>query len=401
MPVALQAATGAVCFAVFLAAQAAMLAVLLSRLARGRTRRPPVPPRMSPRSDTTVSVLVPTLNEARGIRDCVAGLMAQVEPLLEVLVVDSQSRDGTRDIVQTAALRDPRIRLLNDPPLPPGWIGKVWALESGWRASRGAWVLGIDADTIPNPGLVGAVIDAAEEGRYDVVSFSPQFTGQRPAERLVQPAMLVTLIYRTGAAGAEMPQDRVLANGQCFLVRRRVLEQHGGYGAARASFSDDVTLARHFAAQGARVGFLDGSRIIQVCAYSGLREMWREWGRSFDLKDSSSRLHGWMDVLLVWMAQALPLPVLLVLLACVLGGSPNAPVASWPAWLVLGGVVVNAVALFVRFAMLFALRESYAVRGISYWLSWLFDAAAAYRLTLSMARRPTAWRGRRYPPVAG
>ena len=179
-----------------------------------------------------------------------------------------------------------------------------------------------------------------------------------------------------------------------------MLDAHGSYVPARASFSDDVTLARHLAAEGARVGFLDGSRVIQVRAYDGLREMWREWGRSFDLKDATSRARGWMDVLLVWLVQALPLPVLVLMALCTGGHVWSAN--AWPdmpRWLQVALLTVNGTALLVRLSMLSALRGSYAVRGIAYWCSWLADGAAAYRLTLSMVRTPTAWRGRRYPPL--
>ena len=126
--------------------------------------------------------------------------MAQTEPMLEVLIVDSRSTDGTRELVEAASARDSRIRLVTDDPLPAGWVGKVWALETGLRQAKGAWVLGIDADTVPAPGLVGAVVDAVEQDGYDVASFSPQFRDQTAAERFVQPAMLVTLVYRCGAA---------------------------------------------------------------------------------------------------------------------------------------------------------------------------------------------------------
>jgi dolichol-phosphate mannosyltransferase len=377
---------------VLLAVQAPLLLLLLARLMPGRTRRPPIAPRLSPRTDTTVTVVVATLNEAKRIGPCLEGLMAQTEPMLEVLIVDSRSTDGTRELVEAASARDPRIRLVTDDPLPAGWVGKVWALETGLRQAKGAWVLGIDADTVPAPGLVGAVVDAVEQDGYDVASFSPQFRDQTSAERLVQPAMLVTLVYRCGAAGAtQPPPDRVLANGQCFVARRALLEQHGGYAPARASFCDDVTLARHLAAHGARVGFLDGSRIIQVSAYVSLAEMWREWGRSFDLKDATPMWRRWLDVALVWSAQALPLPLLIVLGAIMASGG-----ALSTTMLVEALVLVNASALLVRLMMLAALRQSYAERGWPFWLSWLTDIAAAWRLTLSTARTPTRWRGRQY-----
>ncbi len=381
---------------VLLAVQVVALVVLLARLLPGRTRRPPVAPMLAPRHDTSVSVIVATLNEAHRIGPCLEGLMQQTAPLLEVLVVDSRSTDGTRELVHAASLRDPRIRLITDEALPPGWVGKVWALETGLRAARGEWVLGIDADTVPSPGLVGAVVQAAEQDGYDVASFAPRFSAQTSAERWVQPAMLVTLVYRCGAAGAtQPPPNRVLANGQCFLARRDVLERNGGYATARASFSDDVTLARHLAARGARVGFLDGSRVIAVRAYASLAEMWREWGRSFDLKDATPRWRRWFDVLLVWSTQALPVPMLAAITyALLVPDSPDADAARrvLPQALAL----VNASALLVRLMMLAALRGSYEVRGAAYWTSWLADIPAAWRLTVSTWRVPKRWRGREY-----
>ena len=99
----------------------------------------------------------------------------------------------------------------------------------------------------------------------------------------------------------------------------------------------------------------------------------------------------WLDVALVWSAQALPLPLLLVLGAIMVSGG-----ALSNTMLLEALVLVNASALLVRLMMLAALRQSYAERGWPFWLSWLSDIAAAWRLTLSTARTPTRWRGRQY-----
>jgi dolichol-phosphate mannosyltransferase len=376
--------------AVLLSAQSIALLVLVRRLLPGRTRRAPIAPRGRSPDSPYVSVIVATLNEATRVGPCLDGLMVQGPSMLEALIVDSNSTDGTRSIVQAAAAADARIQLLTDDPLPDGWVGKVWALETGLRAARGEWVLGLDADTRPQPGLVDAAVAAALRDRLDVVSFAPRFAGQTPAERWLQPAMLLSLVYRTGAAGAISPDpERVLANGQCFLARRELLLEHGGYAPARGSFSDDVTLVRHLARHGARVGFLDGSRLIDVCAYTSMRQMWREWGRSFDLKDSTSRWRSALDLLFIWCVQGLPLPVLVGVVA-LLSRHPGDR-------MLLALLAVNGLALGIRLLMLLALRGSYAARGLPYWLSWTADLPAAIRLTMSTLRRPTQWRGRAYP----
>lgn len=385
--------------AALLLAQTAAGVRVVWRLLPGRRRLPPVAPRTGSPNGASVSVVVATLNEARRLAPCLAGLRAQGPQLLEVLVVDSRSTDGTREMVEAASALDPRIRLLTDAPLPAGWVGKVWALETGLRHARGEWVLGLDADIEPNPGLIGAVVAAARRQRLDVVSFAPRFADQTAGERWLQPAMLATLLYRVGAVGASgTAPDRVMANGQCFLARREVLERHGGYAPARASFCDDVSLARHLARRGARVGFLDGSRLYRVRSYASAGEAWREWGRSFDLTDAASAGRQSIDLATVTLAQGLPLLVLAALAVAAAAGVSLRPAdpATAPAWLPTAVLVLNLALVGMRLALQVAMRGSYERRGLAWWASVTADPAAVLRLWLSTLRRPRAWRGRRY-----
>ena len=379
--------------AVLLVAQAVALAVLIVRLLPGRRRRPPVEPLTREIADTTVSVIVATLDEAERLGPCLDGLIAQRRPLAEVLVVDSRSTDGTRDLVERAARRDPRIRLLTDDPLPDGWVGKVWALEHGLRAATSEWILGIDADTSPVPGMVAGAVTAARDGGWSVLSFSPRFAGQTPAEQFLQPALLLTLVYRGGVVGVESDPERVVANGQCFLARRDALLRHGGYAPARASFADDVTLARHLARRGERVGFMDGSRLYTVRSYRSAREMWREWGRSLDLKNATDPVRQWLDIAFLAAVQALPLGVVTGVAVAFRDGR----VATTT--LALGAI--NATALAIRLLLLRPLSRSYAETHWTFWLSWLADPLAVARIVISTVTRRRAWRGREYAPERG
>jgi dolichol-phosphate mannosyltransferase len=371
-------------------AQAIVAVLLTLRLLPGRRRRPPVTPLEGDAEAGRVSVVVTSLDEVHRIGPCLDGLRAQGPAMLEALIVDSRSTDGTWALIQAAAAQDRRVVPMHDDPLPAEWVGKVWALEHGLRHARGEWVLGIDADTTPAPGMVAAVVRAADALGYDAVSFAPRFQQMTVAEQWLQPAMLLTLVYRFGAAGDTDPApDRVMANGQCFLARRSVLLANGGYSVARRSWCDDVTLARHLAQRGARVGFLDGAEIIGVRAYAGIGQMWREWGRSIDLKDGTTPWQQALDVLFVLLAQGIPLPAVMCVL---LLGVPAWQQGGWgAAWFGL-----NCGLVLARVLMQFAIAGSYATRHWTFWLSFTADPAAALRILLSSLKRPRQWRTRQY-----
>jgi dolichol-phosphate mannosyltransferase len=167
-----------------------------------------------------------------------------------------------------------------------------------------------------------------------------------------------------------------------------MLLRNGGYTAARASFADDVTLARHLARRGERVGFLDGSRLYLVRSYRSAGEMWREWGRSLDLRQATSGVRQLVDVVFLLASQGLPLAVLTTL-----------AVAARTVGLSAAGrllVMVNGVLLAIHLLLLRPLSRSYERPGLSFWLSWLADPLAVARIVLSTVRRGRRWRGRRY-----
>ena len=369
--------------------QAPATAILLSRLLKGPRRYPPIQPQQpTPELLGTVSVVVPTLNEASRISPLLSGLSRQSYEVREIIVVDSNSQDGTPDLVKTAQQQDPRFRLMTDDPLPEHWVGRPWALHNGFLHSSQAstWFLGMDADTQPDPGLVASLVKTAEAKEYDLVSLSPQFILKYPGECWLQPALLMTLLYRFDPAGITTEQpERVMANGQCFLCRRSVLASVGGYTSASSSFCDDVTLARYIAAQGFKVGFLDGAKVLKVRMYEGARETWKEWGRSLDLKDASSSAQVWGDLWLLSAVQGLPV---LVVPTCWLLSS-----FSPLLWL-------NVFLLVVRFAMLLAIAPAYdrhnAQGGWLFWLSPVADPIAVLRIFLSALHTPREWRGRKY-----
>ncbi len=376
--------------------QAPAVFILLSRLLKGPFRQAPIKPQSpTPELLGNVSVVVPTLNEVERISPLLTGLSQQSYEVREIIVVDSNSQDGTRDLVKATIEKDPRFRLITDDPLPKDWVGRPWALHNGFLNidPKSEWFLGMDADTQPHPGLVAGLVKAASAGNYDLVSLSPQFILQYPGESLLQPALLMTLLYRFDPAGVNTKtSERVMANGQCFLCRRSVLASVNGYSSAKGSFCDDVTLARQIAAANFKVGFLDGAKVLKVRMYEGAAETWKEWGRSLDLKDASSRSQTWGDLWLLASVQGLPLIIVILLFL-----SSSISLSFSPVLLLLS---VNLFLLLIRSMMLFAIAASYdftqSKGGWLFWLSPIADPLAVLRIFLSAFRTPRQWRGREY-----
>jgi dolichol-phosphate mannosyltransferase len=364
--------------------------ILLSRLIRGAFRYPPLISQPSqPENLAKVSIIVPTLNEAARIDPCLQGLTQQSYEVREIIVVDSHSQDGTPDKIKDISLKDPRFRLITDDPLPDGWVGRPWALHNGFLASspKSEWILGIDADTQPQRGLIASLLKVAEEKDYDLITLSPQFILKSAGEWWLQPALLMTLLYRFDSAGVgALSPERVMANGQCFFCRRSVLETLEGYSSAANSFCDDVTLARNIAKQGFKVGFLDGAKVIKVRMYEGMKETWKEWGRSLDLKDASSKFQLWGDIGILLLTQGLPFLLLLI--------SSLLWLLGYHALSLKAAIALNLTLVLIRFALLFAVYPSYDhsnknSKGAGlFWLSPFADILAVWRIYLSASQRP-------------
>jgi dolichol-phosphate mannosyltransferase len=374
------------CLAALLTAQlllAARVGVRLLRTARGRQIH-----RSDAPQPARVSIIVPVLNERGRLGACLDSLLLQPCEVIEILVVDGGSTDGTTDLAARYARRDPRLRIVDASPVPADWTGKTWGLHCGLRASAQAAevVLCVDADVRAAPALTRSLL--AHLAASDVAALSVA-TRQRLLSRpegVLHPSMLATLVYRFGIPGsATTNPSQVQANGQCFLARRDLLLESGALVAARASLCEDITVARCLAAAGHRVGFYESDDLAEAAMYVGWRDTWRNWPRSLPMRDQYFGWRGGLGLAEVVLVQALPLPTLLLAL-----------LAGAPVW--ISGPLAGLAAL--RLGVLAGVARAYVARPWTYWLSPLADVAVALTLMRSALRRRHTWRGRAYERTA-
>jgi hopene-associated glycosyltransferase HpnB len=243
---------------------AAWLGVLLGT-ARAWDLRPvgedePAP--TDPAEWPSVAVLVPARDEADLLPLTLPPLRAQDYPgELGVVVVDDRSTDGTRALATVSGAG-----------LPPGWVGKVWALEQARRAAHEPdYYLLTDADIRHAPGSVRRLVAESEAAGLALNSRMARLHCSAPAEKLLIPPFVYffNLLY---------PMRRVnrrpAAAGGCMLVRRDSLEAAGGFEAIRDRVIDDVSLARAIAPHGPIRLAVSRSDVESLRAHD-LRGIWR------------------------------------------------------------------------------------------------------------------------------
>jgi dolichol-phosphate mannosyltransferase len=342
-------------------------AVAIGRLARAARTAPPVSP--AEPGDASISIVIPARDEAERIGPLLDRIVG-APGVLEVIVVDDQSSDSTATIARAAGAT-----VLAGQPLPAGWAGKAWALQQGVDAASGDWVVTLDADARPDPQLPTAVVARAECDGLDFLTVAGRFDCPTPGTRWLHASMLTTLVYRFGPPGTDASPDRTMANGQCMTLRRDRFLATGGMSLVAGEVVEDIALARRLATDGWSVGFLDAADLLTVRMFESVSDVWTGWGRSLALPGVEPVGRQLFDLAVVVLAQALPLPRLL-----------------------LGrGDVVDIVLLANRLGTLVGTRSAYDRTDAAYWLSPLADLGSATAIACGITRRGRqTWRGRTY-----
>jgi len=127
---------------------------------------------------TCLSVVVPVYNEEATLAEVVRKLL-KVPCLLEIIIVDDCSTDGTGQLARQLAESHPQVRVTRHERN----AGKTAALRTGFAFTSGAVVIVQDADLEYDPAEIYGVIRPILQGHADVV-FGSRFLVRKAARVL-------------------------------------------------------------------------------------------------------------------------------------------------------------------------------------------------------------------------
>jgi len=119
----------------------------------------------APIEDIRVSVIIPVFNDAAHLPHAIASVLDQVPPVVELVIVDDGSTDGSAEIADRACA-DPRVRVIHQANAGPGA-----AANAGLASITGTHVLLVDSDDWLEVEALATLIPMARQWDPDVVSF--------------------------------------------------------------------------------------------------------------------------------------------------------------------------------------------------------------------------------------
>jgi cellulose synthase/poly-beta-1,6-N-acetylglucosamine synthase-like glycosyltransferase len=300
-----------------------------------------------------------------------------------LLVVDDSSTDGTADIVRSMAASDPRLVLVQAPPLPPGWLGKNHAVWQAAKDSDAKYTLFVDADVRLEPDAIARAITTADETGAGLFTMAPRVLTESFWERTVQGFIALLVFTWLPAKDVNDPKSPKAAGmGPFMLFRTDAYRAIGGHEAVRAEVVEDLKLAEAIKGAGRTLVYRRGPSCASVRMYDSLPAIVRGWGKNFHVALGGAHI------------LAIPAACALVLAY----GAAPALVALSAASGNVFALSATALAIVVYEVLRLRARALYALDAPSTLLVWLGTLVTGFILLRSAHaaafKRPIQWKGR-------
>ena len=219
-----------------------------------------------------ITVLIPARNEAEVIQHTLQSVIEQ-GPGLKIVLIDDNSEDAT--VEKSRKMRISDLRIIQSPPLPDNWSGKLWALEQGRLQVTTPYTLLLDADIELARGIVKTLREKMDREGIPFVSLMAMPSMSGSWEKMLMPAFVYffKVLYPFPRVNSHRTRVAAAAGG-CILMESRMLDQIGGFESIKSAVIDDCALAGRVKSQGFHIWLGLTHAVKSVRSYQRLKEIW-------------------------------------------------------------------------------------------------------------------------------
>ncbi|AFY30808.1 glycosyltransferase [Calothrix sp. PCC 7507] len=332
----------------------------------------------------TICVVIPARNEADLLPITLRSLLLQDYPGdFQVFLVDDRSTDGTANFaegVAHAVNKPQQLHIIAGESLPPGWTGKLWAVEQGIQKASvftPDYFFLTDADIQHDVGSLRRLVAKAIQEDLDLVSVMVRLRCESLWEKLLIPAFVFFFQKLYPFRWVNNPKNATAAAaGGSILIRREALERIGGIAVIRQALIDDCALARAVKKSGNGGIWLGLSTLTRsLRPYPSLETVWQMVARTaYTQLNYSPFLLGGTLLAMTLIYLVPPVGVIVGLLM----GNLAIALTSLSAWLLMSVAYLPTIRFY----------------RCSPWLVWCLPAIAFLYTLMTLDSAIRHWQGR-------
>jgi len=233
-----------------------------------------------------ISILLPVKNEEDFLVDCLDSILFQQYTNWELLAVNDHSTDASRQILDTYAIKDSRVRVFDN--LEKGIIP---ALRLAYSHSKGSYITRMDADDKMTPNKLAVLLAHLQQQPSPAIAIGQvkYFSAAKLGDGYQRYEQWLNHLTQQGTNYQEIYKECVIPS-PCWMVHRSDLDHCGAFQSNR--YPEDYDLCFRFYQEG-----------LQIIPCDQVLHYWRDYPTRTSRTDDHYADNRFLDIKLDYFLQ--------------------------------------------------------------------------------------------------